>query len=362
MIYILSIHLIYFLYCASEYNILRGSRSTSLPYVQAHPTSQHICHIGTGTVMLTNLTNRRVLEKQRGMHNQNYQFFNISKCGMYIATIARASMVFELSVIHQEGLSFSEHDTITCHTVCPTLLGGPLYTERVECRFSPDSELIAVGSNMGHLFVVKKWRLQTFSILAPQTTFPYGDNVSVDLSNERSFDFSPTVECGHHILAFATQDQMVYIMDMESNELVHCIEIPINQFQASTIQSVKYSTRGDMIAVAPSTGHVYVMCTLSGDLLLNLDGSEVCTDAAMTYNNHLQKMPSTLHMSFSQSNDLLAVSSTDGIIRVWQLPCHIQLLQLCRMAILKIVNMRELRKLPLPNKLINYLFAWPHEH
>ena len=268
---------------------------------------------------------------------------------MYIATIARAGMQFELSVIHQEGLSFVEYDVIRCNHICDGLIGSRTYTELVECRFSSDARLIAVGSSMGQLFVVKRWRLQTQSILAPRTF----NDLDVCLSNERSFDFSPMAD--YDTIAFADYANTVRILNMESDDVEQCIDVETN----GAIESLKYSTRGDMLAVATSMGHVYIYSPKTAELLLDLDGTAVCVDATMSYNHNLGRMPSILHMSFSESSDLLAVSSTDGIVRIWQMPSHMPLVHLCRMAVLKYVTVKQLKDLPLPKKLIEYLYTWP---
>lgn len=337
---------------------MKGSRSTSLPYLEPHPSGNHICHISTGHIELTNLQNKCSLVKEKSIRNNNFKSFSVSHSGMYVAVLARVSMDFELSVIMQSVTSLCELDLIICDKVCEGFKGTRTYHERVECCFSGDDDFIAVGGSMGGLFVVKRYKLEYECSIIPGLIDDMKDDedheyFEIVLSNERSFDFSPVYD--QHYLAFATNANKLFIFDIDTKSQKD--QLKIDTDADDVICCVKYSTQGEMIAVGRKDGLVSILCSQTLTQIISLDATTL--NRPMELGQYSQTFPTYVRLCFSQDDNILSTTSMDGVIRLWQLPESINLLKLSRIAVLKYVKLKDLKSLPLPKQLRSFLYNWP---
>ena len=286
--------------------------------------------------------------KEKDIRNNNYRYCTVAPNGVFVATLARLGSTFELTVLKRD-VALMKVDAAECHQICPGFKGTRQYTEQVECKFSPDSAYIAVSCSLGFLFVVKRKLLQEHCLVIPGII----DLDESRLSNARCFDFDPRYF--HKLLCFCTVDNFVYVCNIDTQEIFMTIGVETE----GGIDCIGYNHYGTLLAVATSEAMINMYCPDTGDLLYSLDGAHQGDEVSMKLKNGVY--PTVCRMSFSQSGQQLAVSATDGLIRVWQLRPQMDLQHMCRLAVLKVVPANRVEELPLPTKLIAYLLNWPME-
>ena len=234
-----------------------------------------------------------------------------------------------------------------CHTLCPDFYGNQLYTDEVECSFSPDSTNIAVGSSEGMLFITSRRDLSnTRALIIPGIFSPS----ETKLSSAKAFDFDPRFPNSR--IAFGTLNGEIYLIDVSGDHdlksgYVDCAD-------RGMIQCLRYVPRGRYIAVATSEAciDIYDPDTLSLKLVLDAANQD---SVPMEIDRNVY--PRFLSMNFTTTGNHMASASTDGIVRVWQLPPDLTLQHLCRQLILTKVKVTEIRKLPIPPKMMLYLLS-----
>ena len=115
------------------------------------------------------------------------------------------------------------------------------------------------------------------------------------------------------------------------------------------LECLKYSHSGHVLAVACSNGNILILDPDTANSLLSLNGAALPSNVALCRVNGALARP--LFMSFDTFGQHLAVSYTDGLVRVWQLQPGMNLQQLCKRVILQFVHLRDLDRLPLPSKI-----------
>jgi hypothetical protein len=284
--------------------------------------------------------------------DSQFKSLAVSPNGSYVAVVAKCSIHVQLSTYIRDGHFLTNHCKIQCHNVCQGFQATRTYTDYIECRFSADSSLIAVGSSIGMLMVVKRADLSHHCNVIP-------DMYSISekkLCNERCFDFNPRYR--NRYIAFATTANEVVIADLDAAQTHLQLQVETSVSQQLEIDSLKFSPDGLQVAVATSDSRIQLFAFDDGSLQFTLDASKIRPEDSVQLLTNGQR-PKTIRMSFSNVGEHLTVSSTDGCVRVWQLPPEMQLLQLCRLAVLRYVKARDIPKLPLPRKMLQFLLRWP---
>ena len=330
----------YFLQCQQISKVLRRRPCQMSAFIQeaaalltpaGASSSATICTRGKSTSMATSV---------RG---NSYKKCAISPNGFLAALVAKRSFVVELILVRLDPGWSVESKYIDCHKMCPTFKGDISHTDVYDCKFSLDSSCIAVGSSFGDLFLVDA-ELNYLCTICPGII----DKALDRMSNERCFDFDSRF--ARRQLAVGSGANFVYVCDIESAIIVGKKQV----CDEGTIQCLKYSKRGHCLAVALSHGDIHILEPDDLSCLYTLSAASLNRSMALcTVNGSLAK---TISMSFSTAGEQLAVSYTDGFIRIWQLQPIINLQHMCRMTILQLVRLHEIYLLPLPKKIISELY------
>lgn len=298
-----------------------------------------------------NLLSLQSVVKNKDMRNNNFRYTTISPNGIFIGAMARISTDYELAIIVIDSTFLLTMERYECRLICPGFRGTRSYTEEVECKFSPDSKLVAISSSMGLLFVVNRGKFGKHNIVIGKTGTGLFDVNDTRLSTVRAFDFDPRYF--QRILTFASANNVIYICDILANEVETQIDMGIEEVVC--LQYCPHATSA--LAVATAEAQIHLFNPDTRDKLYTLDGQMQGSEASMRAINGV--FPTIIRMSFSREGQHMAVSSTDGIIRVWQIRTDLSLQNLCRNAILKCVPCNEIQRLSLPAKIILYLLQWP---
>ena len=270
-----------------------------------------------------------------------------------MAVVARHSSAVELIVTqirHSVNSYQLENHYVLCHKHCITFKSDRLHRDRYNCRFSLDSNHVGVSSWNGHLLIFDV-RLNLKCVVCPGLI----DRLEDHMANERCFDFD--YRFLNRRIAVGTANRCVYLCNIQSNSVVRKRRLGVSASCTHStvgIQSVKYSRRGHVLAVAISDGTIHLLDPDSLQSNHVLDG--VALDNRVRLCNVNGRTATAISMSFDTFEERLAVSYTDGFVRIWQLPVNIDLQHLCRKAILKATHLRDLKQLPLPKRLIEEIY------
>lgn len=323
--------------------VLKGTSTSSRPKVELHPDGKYLGFVGRGCVRVVDTYNNDRYVKDDAVRPVSYKCCSFSPDGVYLAVLYRVQCYFELEISRLD-IRLLRENTIVCHNVCPSFKGTRAYTEQVECQFSPDSSLIALSHSEGILFTVNKRDLSLHCQLFP------GVGLDVSLSNERSYDFDPT--SGHGFLAAGGNNGHIFLIDTDACEVLYEDDLKIN---AETIECVKYSPIGDCLAIAISDFTIHLFSPHSRQITMTLGGQAACPGIQVQACTGC--LPVVIRMSFDRSGEHLAVSSTDGQVRIWQLPIKMDLRYLCKLRIQQCCSVTNIKMLPLPNSVIKYLLS-----
>ncbi len=149
----------------------------------------------------------------------------------------------------------------------------------------------------------------------------------------------------------------VYICDIVEDTVEGTIEIDADG--SVDVECLRYSPRGRELVVAASDALIRLYQPDTCEMLYSLDGANCGAGISIVTSHSNRSLCSYLRMSFTLNGDKMAVTATDGFVRVWQLWPDLSLQHLTRMRILQHTRSRDLIRLPLPEKLILYLLQWP---
>ena len=289
----------------------------------------------------------------------NFRYTAQAPNGKAMAYINRTTKkLFELRIVRFELGMFTDSGRVELLHLHKGFHGTGNFTDEVEAKFSPDSRMIAVTSTFGMILVLK-WEYSKLTLYSDPVPCLLKRNgiLGATLSNTRSADFDPRAK--HRLLAVGCAGPVVYICDIDEDTVEGTIEIvPGDDDTHVSIDCLHYSPRGRELVIATSDAQIRLYQPDLCELLYTLDGSNcgpgisMVTDSSGCY-------PSYIRMSFTQMGDMMAVTATDGFVRIWQLQPDISLQHLARMKILQHTRTCDLLKLPLPEKIILYLLQWP---
>ncbi len=320
-----------------------------MPHVVPHPNSCDIGFLGVGNFTLMDMRDLHMRCKDKGLTGSKFIHMDISPNGAYVGIICRPGKSFEILLLRHDLQFLPIVVKEDCHKICKGFYGNRRYTDHVEGKFSPDSRFFAVGASFGKLFVVKNTNgnLIEQCLIIPGM---FAEN-DVMLANARTFDFDPRLK--HKILTFASSVNEVYFCDVDNSTVLQQFTVEVD----GSVQILKYGVRAEVLAVATSEAVINMYCPDSMNRLYTLDAKSSAPESCMKEKDG--NYPLFLRMSFSRSGDIMSVTSTDGIVRLWQLCPDLSLRHLSKLAVLQSVKVCDLHKLPLPPPIILDLLEWP---
>ncbi|KAL3869887.1 hypothetical protein ACJMK2_042514 [Sinanodonta woodiana] len=323
--------------------VFKQTGSSSLPKVQPHPDGQYIGYLGNGEVRIDTIDYVNVYKRAKDLNNANFRFCAFSPDGRYMAVVCRSSMSFELHISNtQLGFNSLEH-VVSLRKMCKDFKGTVAYNEMVECKWTTDSKYILVSSSMGHILVISCPELElvcsVFDDIIPGNA----------LSQVGAFDCNPR-SC-HEVLAFGSDDYKVFLVNITSKKVLY----ESRSFGVDPIDCVQFTPLGHSVAIALRSYKILLFDAHEGNTLFQIEMKDICSSIKTPPPGY----PGVLRLSFSSTGQEMAVSTCDGVVRIWQLPMEINLQNLCKLALLSLVPAIKLQALPLPQRLISQLLSIP---
>ncbi|KAL5017522.1 hypothetical protein ScPMuIL_007111 [Solemya velum] len=311
------------------------------PKVQPHPDGQQFAFIGDGEVVVK-CDDEELRNNYRVPRDLNFslcKYCAISPSGHYLSVLSRVHGSYEIQVYSMD-CKLSVIGTTMCHRICPEFVATPKYNEHVECMWSPDSKYLAVGSSLAVLFIMDCCQFTNICNV-------FADVIDdCTLSTVHAFDFNPLY--GHHILSVGGTDSNIYTIDVIEGKIIQKTE----SHSKSMIDCIKYSPDGTTVAVAMGDFSIKLFDMHDCSPMFSIVVKDVCST---TRQPTAGAYPASIHLCFTKSGEELAVSSSDGYIRIWQLPRKLNLQYLCKMNILTLMPVNSLKKINLPKQLIHFL-------
>ena len=214
------------------------------------------------------------------------------------------------------------------------------------CKFSPDGRFIACATSQEQLCILGASNLDIVSILRRRCR-----------GNMLWCMFDPRSK--HERLACCLQDGRIEIWQAQSLDstvnnsgMAYTCELK-SKVSTQIIRRLccfQYSPDGSMIAIGTSDATIMM---LQSDNLLKLYSLD-CKVLGCPYSP--QSNNTAVHcVAFSQSLQFVAAGYSDGLVRVWALPCKFSLQHLCRVAIMRLVAPSRVKMLPLPQSIKSFL-------
>ncbi|XP_064625098.1 uncharacterized protein LOC135486325 [Lineus longissimus] len=351
--------------------IIKGSSTNAaVPRVHPHPNGEYICYIGPGNIILMDIQTLEKAVKNKDSQFASYKYLAVSPNGSYVAYISRSGVNYSLTVMIRDGIYFMPVYENRLDHLCLSFVGTRQYTEHVECKWSPDSVHVAVGSTMGHLLVVRREGLDSICNVIPgmfelYSTSEQGPTV---LATPMGFDFDPRYK--YSILVFVDKNNTLYMLNIEEKEVIHQVVIDT----VGSVNCIQYDNDGRVLAVATSEAVLELRCPDTLDIIYTIDMSATVPGGGVDPSPDMPiggaespmeqlngNFPAVTRLSFSQFGDFIAVSSSDGYARIWQLKSDISLQNICRKTILGTVKANNIWRLPLPPRILMYLLQWSRE-
>ncbi|GFN76945.1 WD repeat and socs box-containing protein 1-like [Plakobranchus ocellatus] len=317
--------------------VFSRTSSTVFPKVQPHPLGQLVAYCGTGDVVVMATDGDPVYSRSRDLTNAVHVYCAVGRNGVSLACLKRGMGVYFLETwsLH---LQILPDKSIRCSQVCPNFIPLRGTSEFVACKFSPDSQFIAVSGSVGHLFVVRKPSLEKHCILWPGV-------LSEGLSHAESFDFNPRFP--HEWLAMGTRDNRLQLFNIDTQQFGEVAEVK------DKVDCLRYSPDGLLLAVALRNFDISVLNAQDLNHFHFIPMSELCVgEVSRTQPGYA----SVLNLSFTQDGSHLASSSCDGHLRIWRVPRLFSLQELCRNCILSHTAICRIQQLKMvPDKIRNFL-------
>ncbi|XP_045160198.1 WD repeat and SOCS box-containing protein 1-like isoform X2 [Mercenaria mercenaria] len=322
--------------------IFSYTRMANLPKVHMHPSGSYIGYIAPESIKIETIKHEEVFNKHKDLRMCNYRFIAFAPNGKLMAVLLSCSRQFELmTCMVDKGFAF--HDRAVDLSKMMKDFRLVRYNEHVECKWSADSEYIAVCSSNQFMFVLDKSLQLVVNIVTeilPDEVFP---------SWASTFDFNPC-SC-HELLAVGMNDRCVYFLNLESKEIVEQTEA----LSSDAIDCLQYHPFGRYVAVATRNFNIYLVDPCDGNILHHFDMHA----ESPNLRQRVFSVPNFIRFSFSTTGEQLATTTSDGKVRVYQMPVYMTLFDLCKWAIFTQVPSTKLNELPLPNQIVSKLLAFP---
>ncbi|XP_050416409.1 uncharacterized protein LOC126830160 [Patella vulgata] len=327
---------------------LKGTSTSKKPKLSIHPSGDFIGYIGTGEVNLITLDSIQVYSKQKDISNAAFHCFAIAPNGIFIAIMTRNLGRYELQL---SKLTFGEFrkKSVFCHHICPSFINQRgQYTDSVDFKWSPDSKYLAISNNQGVLFI-----LQVLSMRNLCTVFE--DVIEGQLASNTGYDFDPQYE--HSIMAVATSEVKVHIINFLTGMTLCTLNPCEDESENDMIDCIKFNPDGQSIAVALHSLKIVIISVIEENILLSIDVKSSCPQTTM---GHDMREKNILSLAYSSEGQKLLSSCCDGYVRIWNVANQVQtLMALCRLKVLSLQKVSDVKNLKLPKKIKNYLLHTP---
>ena len=215
----------------------------------------------------------------------------------------------------------------------------------MDCRWSPDSSHVAITISTGYLLCVNV-KAGTISCNVFSDILP-----DLLLSNIFAYDFDQR-SC-YQIMAVGDSLGDLNIINVEDKQII----CKSQRLGCGNIDCLVYSPEADLIGIALHDFKLHLCDSNTCDIVYSIN---MCDDCPYLNNFHgLQQYPMITSMSFSRSGEQLAVCCYDGYLRMWQMPLNLNLKLLCKLQVLRLVQQGDIKNLPLPSALKDYLLPLP---
>ena len=336
------------LFLCSLFNISGGSymnetRMANFPKIQMHPSGKYLLYISYDSIKIETTDHVEVFNKHKDLRSCNYRFCAFSPDGKYLAILLSASKRFEMIIsMLDTGFTFNDKD-VDLTRMLPQFRSQSC-SEHLECKWSSDSEHIAVCSSTKFLFILNKkleFVLDVTDSVLPEQVFP---------SWAGTFDYNPK-SC-HENMSVGANDRCVYFINTNS-QTVLTKTVPLSR---SPIDTLVYHPQGHSVAIATRDFNIYLIDSVEGEITYQVNMLFHVTGLTHSHSD----LPAVIRLCFTSTGDQIASASSDGIVRVWQLPASVSLFGLSKQAILSKVPHTLLHKLPLPSQIVSKLLSMPN--
>ena len=330
----------------SECEVIGRTSSETCPKLQIHPDSFYVFYLCINEIKIFHIND------DTGIHTKamepsfrQYRSFALSPDGNRTCILARQGKIeYDLIIFGVNVYTYSD-STIHCTKLNKDYRGTPVRTELVDCKWSPDSSYVAVSISTGCLMVLDIKSGQIVCSIFPDIL------EDSNLSSVSAFDFDPR-SC-RQIMAVGASDGHLYIVNTEDKDIL----CKSDRYKRDTIDAIQYSHEGNTLGVAFHSFMLHLYNSNTCDLVYTINMIDSCPelDSLPSQGNY----PFIMKIIFSQSGEQLVTCCSDGNIRIWQLPVTINLKFMCKLRILSLVFQGNIKSLPLPTILKDYLSPLP---
>ncbi|XP_052776738.1 uncharacterized protein LOC128214357 [Mya arenaria] len=321
---------------------LTDTSMANFPKLQMHPSGHYFSYIGPESVMIETTDHEPVYSRCKDLRMCNHKFCAFSPNGKYIAIIQTHSRHIEL-VLSRLDKGSTAYDTGVTLSALLKDFRSQAYNEHIECKWSPDSEYILICSNIDFMFVLNKQLELVVNItrdILPDDAFP---------SWAGSFDYDPRYL--HDMAAVGCKNRCVYFVNIGLKEVIRK-SATLGQ---DSIDCLTYHPQGLAIAVACRDFNIFILDSENAELVFQIDMKFTLQELTHKF----ASFPSVMRVEYNTVGEQLAVSTSDGRVRMWQLPVQISLFDQCKWTILAHVPAASVEKLPLPRQIVLKLLNFP---
>lgn len=315
---------------------------SNLPKLHMHPSGNYIGYIAPESIKIETIKHEEVFNKHKDLRMCNYKFIAFSPNGKYMAVLLSCARQFEI-VVCMVDKGFTFHDKAVDLSKMFPGFRGHHYNEHLECKWSPDSDYIAVCSSVHFMFVLNK----DLELCVNIVTDILQDEVFPSWAS--TFDFNP--QSCHELLAVGGNDRSIYFLNLKTREIME----KTDEICSDALDCLQYHPFGKYVAVASRNFSIFLIEPSDGAVLYHLDMRIDQPDLSQRY----ASIPNFIRLSFSTTGEQLVTATSDGKIRVYQMPAYLSLFDLCKWTILSQVPYTKIGELPLPKRLISKLLALP---
>lgn len=291
------------------------------------------------------ITDSGISSKALDPHFRQYRSFALSPNGRQMCILARNGKIDYELVIYGVNVYSHPDCTIQCSKINKVFRGIPTRTDLVDCKWSHDSRKVAVSISTGCVMIID---ISSKDIVCNIFQDILDD---CDLSNVSAFDFDPRSCC--QIMAVGTSDGYLCIVNIEDKDII----CKSDCYKQDSIDIVIYTPEGNILVVALHSFSLHLYNSYTCDLVYTINMIDSCPelDSILSSGNY----PFITSMDVTRSGEQVATCCSDGNIRVWQLPTKLNLKFICKLTILSLVLQGDIKNLPLPHALKDYLLPFP---
>ncbi|KAG8451955.1 hypothetical protein GDO86_003951 [Hymenochirus boettgeri] len=211
------------------------------------------------------------------------------------------------------------------------------HTEVVrDLTFAPDGSLILVSASRDK--TLRVWDLKD------------DGNMTKVLRGHQNWVYCCAFSPDSSILCSVGAGKSVFLWDMDKYTMIRKLDGHYND-----VVACEFSPDGALLATASYDTRVYIWDPHIGSILFEF-GLVRFWRIGKSYPVEVAPLNKGLCCAFSTDGSVLAAGTQDGNVHFWSTPKYVSSLQhLCRMAIRRVMTTNEVKKLPIPHKIIEFL-------